>query len=199
VSQGRADATAEIEAADILEDESIEDGGSIAPVMLVADDPSEPSLPRAALGAEETVHIRGRGRRQAVLRGVAIGVVGLCATLLVAVGVRARDVGASVAGTARATGQSAAAAPATPTRHVDYSAWVPVQSPGATPEVASFSTVTVSPSMGQVLVDGKRLGAQGAIVACGSHAVRIGRGPLRKVEVPCGGNIAIERGRISVK
>jgi hypothetical protein len=185
----------EIDVNDILEE--VEGVGSMAPVAM--DDGSNPSVWKASGVADETVKIRLQPRRQTVLRGVAVGVVGLCTTLLVTVALLGKDeapapaAGGSISAAPVATAFSREPAPEAP----DPSPWTAVAEPSTTPP--SSGTISVARGAGPLVIDGARSTATAVVVPCGSHSLRVGRGATRSVVVPCGGSLAVERsGKISV-
>jgi hypothetical protein len=58
--------------------------------------------------------------------------------------------------------------------------------------VASSGTIVSPGSAWPLVVDGKRITATSAIVACGKHTVRVGRSKLREVVVPCGATVTLD-------
>jgi hypothetical protein len=68
--------------------------------------------------------------------------------------------------------------------------------PAPTPELApTTGTLRLHKpaSPGRVWVDGKKLTADSAILGCGAHLIRVGRGRARSVQVPCGGELVVSR------
>jgi hypothetical protein len=161
-------------------------GSSIAPVGLDhmrLDDSAEED------GASVGTHLPPpRSRR---LRAVVIGTVAGCALILVAAGI-ARVGHASSAPSIAAASPETLAAPA---------ALPPVADPPPTPvdvaPPAAISTGTLRLEHGavraKVLLDGKKLTSTSAMVSCGTHQIKVGRGRTHSVDVPCGGDIGVSK------
>jgi hypothetical protein len=75
----------------------------------------------------------------------------------------------------------------------------PPASPRSAPAPASTYTLPSEETAGTidfprhvvVTLDGARVTAGSAVVRCGEHTIRLGRGAPRKVDVPCGGTLEI--------
>jgi hypothetical protein len=74
--------------------------------------------------------------------------------------------------------------------------WVPAP---AAPEAVPTSG-TVTSRGGALFVDGSRMSAKSAVVACGHHQLRVGRGKSHDADVPCGATLVVDRsGKMTVK
>jgi hypothetical protein len=197
----QADRTMEIDAQDILEEE-VQGGGSISPMAIDPD--SEPSLETSPGGSpsakskgwtEETVRIRVSPIRRRVLYSIPIGVVGLCAALLVTVALRPR--GSVQSSAVAASMPIATASPrvsAPPPADTSWTSVAPLVAP------PTSGTITVARNAGGLVVDGARVTSTSVVVACGTHSIRVGRGSARAVDVPCGSTVALDRnGKASVR
>ncbi len=191
--QGHADGTLEIDAADIVEEEPA-GRGSFAPVVL-------DSAPRLPLFATEdrypTVSIRIRQDRRRTLRAVVASSMGLCLTLLFVAAVRSH-------GAASPAGSSAKASAAIAMPHADVAATsvdsTPWTSVASTASPARTGTIMTEQAAGPWALDGVRRSARTAVVPCGQHELRLGRGAVQQVVVPCGGSLTIGRkGKITVE
>jgi len=60
---------------------------------------------------------------------------------------------------------------------------------------APTSGTIVFPRRSAITLDGSRVTSASAIVRCGDHTVRINRGPSKKVDVPCGGTLDLDKKR----
>jgi hypothetical protein len=213
-----AEATQELQALDVLElvetmkppkaevalpRKSLSSSSSIAPVGL--------DLAAERAGADEeanpTMQIRLPGRRRH-LRGIVIGAIAGCALILVAAGIaRVGHASSSVDGTASTTPPVA-----TVTTVAATSAVAATSVPQAmTPPTATGSPVATSPTgpgnaastgtvrldrpalPGRVWLDGKKLSSTSAIVSCGTHQIKVGRGRTHSLDVPCGSEIGVSR------
>jgi hypothetical protein len=137
----------------------------------------------------------GRRRRM----GLVIGAVAGCVLILLAAGIARVGHASSTPSPAIAT-ETAAPAPtpdapslnATPDPAVGATNAVPAPT---LPDGSSTGTVRLgrglSPS--HVLFDGKKLSSPSAVVSCGTHQIKIGRGRAHSVDVPCGGEIAVAK------
>ena len=167
---------------------------SIAPVGL--------DLMPLRAGADEevnpTMEIRLPPRRRR-LGGIVIAAIAGCALILVAAGI------------ARVGHASSSPAPASSPAFTATTAAVTATSapldttPAATstpsnPAPASLggpSTGTVRldrPAIaGHVWLDGKKLSSTSALVSCGTHQIKVGRGHKHSVDVPCGSEIGVSK------
>ncbi len=191
---------------------------SIAPVGLELPDADvqEDVLP----SAQQTLSIRPIQARR--LRGIVIGAVAGCALILVAAVVarvsRASDPAHTTAiASAPATGAAAASRAPTPGAGAPAagapspaSAAAPsgAASPGARDEAHPLAAIPPPPTdgpvtgtlrvqrpatPGRVWLDGRKLTSGSALVSCGAHQLRVGRGRARSVQVPCGGELVVSR------
>jgi hypothetical protein len=62
-------------------------------------------------------------------------------------------------------------------------------------DTASTGTVRLDkPAVaGHVWLDGKKLSSKSALVSCGTHQIRVGRGRTHSVDVPCGSEIGVSK------
>jgi hypothetical protein len=60
------------------------------------------------------------------------------------------------------------------------------------PATVSETGTIVFPRRTTATLDGARVTSGSAIVRCGEHTIRLGRGTPRKLDVPCGGTIAAD-------
>jgi hypothetical protein len=114
--------------------------------------------------------------------GVALSV---CILILVGAGIR----------TAVATTESGIAMPPVAARATTAPAGTAAQGAVGTDLLppAPVSGTIVFPKRTSVVLDGARVSSSSAIVRCGDHTVRIGRAAARKVEVPCGGTVDLDK------
>jgi len=180
----------EIEAVDIVEESPAP--ASTYPVVL-----ERPSFPERPSPDETTVTTLGARRRRDQLRRVVVGCVSACAALLVMAALRAP----AHATAAPTVAKAAEPAPAPPVR----SAEAPKQDLAPWAEIPTHAAVqpasgAIEVAQGKVVaLDGKRVSGRAAMVPCGRHQLRVGRGAARAVVVPCGGTLSVEpNGTISV-
>ena len=201
-----AEATQELQSLDVLEivetlkarpdvalpRKSLTSNSSIAPVGLDL-------APERAAADEEvnpTMEIRLPARRRR-LGAIVIGAIAGCALILVAAGI------ARVSHASSSPESTSTATPATP---VTTTAAAPVAPPAPSPGTAATaapattsnaSTGTVRldrPARpGHVWLDGKKLSSTSALVSCGTHQIKVGRGRTHSVDVPCGSEIAVSK------
>ena len=212
------EATQELQALDVLEIvEALRPPGSVKPRRPT---PSNSSIapvgldlaPDAASGDEEanpTMEIRLPAKRRR-LAGVVIGALSGCAIILVAAAIARVGHAGSPPGATVTLGSptdmapattTAAAAPPTPTvvpiAASPRAAATPAPATTATDPGSASSTGTVRldrpAAPGRVWLDGKRLGSSSALVTCGTHQIRVGRGRTHSIDVPCGGEIGVSR------
>jgi hypothetical protein len=167
---------------------------SIAPVGLdltpereVADEEVNPTM---------EVRLPARRRR---LGGIVIGAIAGCALILVAAGI-ARVGHAS-------SSPSPASSPAVPATIavVPATTGAPVIAPATTTPPASLAPASLDTSStgtvrldrpatpGHVWLDGKKLSSSSAMVSCGTHQIKVGRGRTHSVDVPCGSEIGVSK------
>ncbi len=186
---GNADSTQELEPADILEVTPRKSAGSVHPVVL--DGPLPPVRMVVADPREATASVLLRLAPRRDLRAVvAIAMVGAVVLLVFAA---LHGAGGDVAPVA--TSSTAEQAVATSTQPAPSSSasgvpWAPV---GTTPTDGFSGTVNVAAGVGPVAIDGARTTSRTQVLPCGEHTVKIGKSTERKVVVPCGGTVTIDR------
>ncbi len=182
--------TQEIAAVDILEETPIEgsvvvdegprsEAPSISPLALDNLAPRR-KAPDTRLG-ESTFRIWRQPRRR--LGGIVLGAMGLSLAILAAAMIRPHGDDGQAASVVRVV----AAAPSP--GFVAATASTAMES---APPMASSGTIVSPGSASPLFVDGKRITATSAIVACGKHTVRVGRSKLREVVVPCGATVTLD-------
>jgi hypothetical protein len=182
---------------------SLTSNSSIAPVGLDL-------APHRAAADEEvnpTMEIRLPVRRRR-LGGIVIGAIAGCALILVAAGIArvghassAPDTASSPATSTTAAAATTAAATATPPDTTPAATSTATSAAPATtaalPADPSSSTGTVRldrPALpGHVWLDGKKLQAKSALVSCGTHLIKVGRGRSHSIDVPCGSEIGVSK------
>jgi hypothetical protein len=188
-----AERTQEVAAVDILEEEPI--GYDIPVDVELAPVPHGPesisplsvSLPSPRRPADSTFKIEALRRPRRRLGAIVTGAMGLSVCILLVAGVRARmtdpsDPQALALGAAlQPVGHVATPPPSQPWR----------SSASATPTTPMSGTITSK--AGALFVDGARISAKSAVVACGRHQLKTGRGKARDVDVPCGGTLLVDR------
>ncbi len=132
-------------------------------------------------------------RRQKLTR-IVFGALGACGLILVAAGIvhLLRPSGDTAAFAATNT----ASAPATP----PPPSAAPAPPPAAAaappvPDVPQTGTLRLlrPAAPGKVWLDGQKITAATATVACGDHQLRVGRGKAHAINVPCGGDLKVSR------
>jgi hypothetical protein len=200
----RADATQELQAADVLEvidtrapasvlieEDEIQviprrPSGSISSIAPVALSGGAAAAPSLDLGVTRKTRLRERRRR---LSRVVVGAVAACALILVAAVV------ARVAQSADSVQPSSAVAAATNVALASP----PVAAPAPVvpaPEKPSTGMIRLArpAAPGHVWVDGQKLASPSALVGCGPHQIKVGpHGKTRSVDVPCGGEVRLTR------
>jgi len=171
---------------------------SIAPVGLDL-------MPQRAAADEEanpTMEIRLPAPRRRRLGGIVIGAIAGCALILVAAGIARVGHASSSPSTASAgTGTIAttvSGTTATPAAVVGTPAATTPAATGPAPtslDVSSTGTVRLDrpATAGHVWLDGKKLSATSALVSCGTHQIKVGRGRTHSVDVPCGAEIGVSK------
>jgi hypothetical protein len=191
-----AEATQEIRPEDVLEAVDVEGGvrrarasssdrehSSIAPLALdiyAHDYASPPAVDTSEL------RIPMRPPPNPKMLALVGGALGVCILILVGAGIRTAvattEGGVAVAPTTTAPpSPKAAAAIANGAVGVDSLPPAPV------------SGTIVFPKKANVSLDGAHVTATSAIVRCGDHTVRFGRGATRHIDVPCGGTLDLDR------
>ena len=196
---GAADGTQEVAAVDILEETPLPDAIAADEIPVDVDMELAPSrggphsisplsvsiLPGPRRAAESTFKIVAvRTPRRRRLGAVVTGAMGLAVCILLAAGVRASLAGpieplAPVAAATLPPVQPAAAAAAA-------QPWRTTSEPTAT-------SGTVTSRAGALFIDGARISARSALVSCGHHRLKAGRGKAHDVDVPCGGTLLVDR------
>jgi hypothetical protein len=177
---------------------SLASNSSIAPVGLDL-------MPQRAIADEEvnaTMQVRLPARRRR-LGGIVIAAIAGCTLILVAAGVA--RVGHASSAPDPASSPALAALPATTAAATTPPGVDP--SPATTPAPATTAAATASPTLsstgtvrldrpalpGHVWLDGKKLSSRSALVSCGTHQIKVGRGRTHSVDVPCGSEIGVSR------
>lgn len=194
VMRPSADATQEIRAEDVLESIDLErlpvrkgtelrtdDVASIAPVAL------EIYSREYAFGPEESLAMRIRVRRPPSPKLIAmVGLsIGLCIMILLAAGLRTAFMTHTEVIAPAAAANKMSAPPSPPSTAVGIDSLPP----------APTSGTIVFPRRSAITLDGARVTSASAVVRCGDHTVRINRGPSKKIDVPCGGTLDLDKKR----
>ncbi len=180
-----ANQTLELDAADIIE-EAPSEALSVRPMVL--DAPEAVTIERWAPD-DPTLQLRANAglSRSRVIAG-AVSVVALFVILLASVtGAQVRPAASRFD---RVGGSRSAPAPAAPFAVIESTPWTAVTQ-ASTP--SSWGTITVATGAGSLVVDGALATGATAVVACGTHQIRAGRGRPRNVDVPCGGTVTVDR------
>lgn len=202
-----AEATQELQALDVLEIvETLRarPGASIARKPLASNSSIAPVgldlTPQRAVADEEvnpTMEIRLPVRRRR-LGGIVIAAIAGCALILVAAGIARVGHASSeppvAAPPVAATTFATVLAPSSPAVSPPTTAAAPT--PASTSrESASTGTVRLDRAglAGRVWLDGKKLSSTSALVSCGTHQIKVGRGRTRSIDVPCGAEIAVSK------
>ena len=167
---------------------------SIAPVGL--------DLMPLRAGADEevnpTMEIRLPPRRRR-LGGIVIAAIAGCALILVAAGIARVGHASSSPAPASSPVFTATTAAVTPTSAPLDTAPAATSTPSS-PAPASLGgssagTVRLErPAVaGHVWLDGKKLSSTSALVSCGTHQIKVGRGRTHSVDVPCGSEIGVSK------
>ncbi|HEY8038197.1 MAG TPA: hypothetical protein VIF15_00315 [Polyangiaceae bacterium] len=200
-----AEATQELQAIDVLE--VVETVRARSGTRKARPSPSASSIapvgldlgPAVDIQDEEvnaTMQIRIPGKRRS-LRGVVIGALAGCALILVAAAIArvghasseeplAPKQASTTAPTSTSTPAKAAATPPVP------NAFAP-SAPGSTDPSTGTLRLDKPAVAGRVWLDGKKLSSPSALVTCGTHKIKVGRGRTHSVDVPCGGEIGVSR------
>jgi hypothetical protein len=177
---------------------SVVASGSMAPVgleVMAEHDSAEEALGEPGRDrAQQTGSIRIPLRRRR-LGGIVIGTLAGCALILVAAVIaRVSHASSEPAATAAPPNDLATATTARPSPPpaVALGGAPPVPLPVAP---ASGTLRLERPAVpGRVWVDGKKQMSLSAVVACGTHQVKIGaRGHAHSVDVPCGGELVVAK------
>jgi hypothetical protein len=199
-----AEATQQLQAMDVLE---VIDAPAVGEVGFRKATPSSSSSiapvgldlmarrPKREEDPNPTVQIRIPARQRR-LGNIVVGALAGCAVILVAAGI-VRVVHASDASPSATTASTTPTAD--PTVASTATATTPpdtATAPAPPPPVApSTGTVRLDrpATAGHVWLDGKKLSAPSATVSCGTHQIRVGRGRVHSVDVPCGGEVGVSR------
>lgn len=172
---------------------------SIAPVGLDL-------APGADKGEEEanpTMEVRLPVRRRR-LGAIVIGAVSCCGLILLAAVIARVGHASSESSTASASSTAPAATAASSPAGTMTTVAEPSPAPpsatavapsSATGSGASTGTVRLDkPAVaGRVWLDGKKLSSSSALVSCGTHQIKVGRGRTHSIDVPCGGELGVSR------
>ena len=149
-----------------------------------------PSLGFADATGSVSVRIHLAPTRRRKLTRVVVAAVAVCALILVAAG---------IARLARATNETAMApgnepTAATPPAPVaPAAAAAPVAPPADVPQTGTLRLQRPA-TAGKVWLDGQKIAAASATVACGSHQVKVGtHGKAHAIDVPCGGELRLTK------
>jgi hypothetical protein len=130
-------------------------------------------------------------RRQALTR-IVFAALGACGLILVAAGIShvlrpSNDTAALAATATAAVAPPPAAAPVTPPA---ATAAAP-----AVPDAPQTGTLHLQrpAAPGKVWLDGQKITAATATVACGDHQLKVGRGKAHSINIPCGGDLKVSR------
>jgi hypothetical protein len=199
-----AEATQELQALDVLEivetfrpnagtlaRKPFASSSSIAPVGLDL-------MPQRAVADEEanpTMEIRVPMARRH-LGGVVIAAVAGCTVILLAAGMARMHPTRSAAAATGEPQATTAVATAPMTTPVAPPTLTPAAVAIPTPsDISSAGTVRLDypASSGRVWLDGKKLSSSSALVSCGTHQIKVGRGRTHSIDVPCGGEIGVAK------
>ncbi|HEX3344187.1 MAG TPA: hypothetical protein VHS09_06415 [Polyangiaceae bacterium] len=175
----------------IVTRKALASNSSIAPVGLDL-------APRRGGGDEEanpTMELRLPMRRRR-LGGVVIAAIAGCALILVAAGIARVGHASSTPDPASSPPVTAAAVATTAAPPAVPGTSSPAATASPSPnDTASTGTVRLDkPAVaGHVWLDGKKLSSKSALVSCGTHQIRVGRGRTHSVDVPCGSEIGVSK------
>jgi hypothetical protein len=168
---------------------------SIAPVGL--------DLMPLRAGADEevnpTMEIRLPPRRRRRLGGIVIAAIAGCALILVAAGIarvgHASSSPAPASSPAFTATTAAVTATSAPLDTAPAATSTPSSPAPASLGGSSAGTVRLDrPAIaGHVWLDGKKLSSTSALVSCGTHQIKVGRGRTHSVDVPCGSEIGVSK------
>jgi hypothetical protein len=129
--------------------------------------------------------------RRRKLKSVVVGTLGACGLILVAAAI-VHVAHPSTDTTVLAAAPTAAALPIAPAPSAAPVA--PAVAAPPPPEVAQTGTLRLQrPAMaGKVWLDGQKITAASATVACGTHQLKVGsHGHAHSIDIPCGGELKI--------
>lgn len=131
--------------------------------------------------------------RRKMLKRIVFGALGACGLILVAAGiahaVRSNDVDTpALAATVAppAVAPPPAAAPASPP------AATPAAPASDTPQTGTLHLLRPA-APGKVWLDGQKITAASATVACGDHQIKVGHAKAHSINVPCGGDLKVAK------
>jgi hypothetical protein len=136
------------------------------------------------------------------LGGVVVAAVATCALILVAaiiarVSHASNEPPPAAARPISMTATTATTTAGAPTQPQSFGGAQPAPAAVAPPAPEPPTTGTVRlerpATTGRVWLDGKKMTSGSAVVSCGAHQVKIGRGRTRSVQVPCGGEIVVSK------
>lgn len=151
-----------------------------------------PGGPPSEGGGTGSLRIYLPPARRKRLKRIVFAALGACGLIIVAAGIahvlRPSDTPALAATAATpAAPPPPAAAPASP----------PVAAPAPVPAADVPQTGTLHlqrpATPGKVWLDGQKITAASATVACGDHQIKIGHGKAHSINIPCGGDLKIAK------
>jgi hypothetical protein len=157
-----------------------------------------PAVGYADTTGSVSVSIRLVPARRRKLTRVVFAALGACTLILVAAGIahlaRGSNESALAATESATTPPGSAVAPLAPAAAAAPPAAAPAAPPVA--DVPQTGTLRLArPAVaGKVWLDGQKLTAASATVACGTHQVKVGsRGKAHAIDIPCGGELKLTR------
>jgi hypothetical protein len=200
----------ELDAVDFLEEST---SVSVSDYPVVIDAPEPVQLPSRASAPrldwrEATVSVLLRVAPRRDLRGVVGVAMAACGLLIAVAGIRSTFAptagpatvavrpAPSSAGVAAEARAAASPAPA-PRPSAESTPWSTVD---ATRPSGFSGAVAIAAGVGPVFIDGVRATARTHAVTCGEHTLVVDAMAPRRVVVPCGGSVLVERGgKVSVR
>jgi hypothetical protein len=125
-----------------------------------------------------------------------VGAIAGCALILVAAGIaRVGHASSSPDVTSSPATLPATTATATTTFPAATLAPAPAIPAPTSLDLSSTGTVRLDrpATAGHVWLDGKKLSSSSAMVSCGTHQIKVGRGRTHSVDVPCGSEIGVSK------
>jgi hypothetical protein len=156
-----------------------------------------PSIGYADSTGSVSVSVRVLPARRRKLTRVVFAALGACTLILVAAAIAhvARSSNSETAAMAATNEPAAAAAPVAP----PPAAAAPPAAPAVTASTLDAPTTGTlrlqRPAVpGKVWVDGQKIVASSATVACGTHQVKVGaHGKAHAIDIPCGGELKLTK------
>jgi hypothetical protein len=128
-----------------------------------------------------------------MLKRIVFGALGACGLILVAAGVahalRSNDVATPALAATVVPPPIApppAAAPASPP------AAAPAAPAADTPQTGTLHLLRPA-TPGKVWLDGQKIAAASATVACGDHQIKVGHAKAHAITIPCGGDVKVAK------